>query len=333
MLFLGWGVGLFAVISIALAPCAVACTTSTSSPARSPARAETLSPKVEKQPLPDDIVEQSALPITTLSAQGSLSPEEFETALWEAQVVCFGETHSDPHHHYAQLEALRLLAARAAREQVPLGVGFEMFQQPFQGPLSAFVSGQLEEAPFLEQTEYKKRWAFDFALYRPLLRLARKADLAALALNAPRELSKQIGRQGLSSLSDEQRSGLPELNLDDTRHRAYFDDAMGAHPMPDGGPQMDDMYAAQVLWDESMADASAQWLKSQPSTSHLLVVAGAGHCHRSAIPQRIARRTATQVLSVIPVLASGLESSNELLSLYDVLVVLDDGEAETPASD
>jgi len=292
----------------------LACGASTSARAEAPeARA----------PLPADIVEKSALPIYALVGEEKLP----EPALWErlshARAICFGEQHDSPAHHYAQRRALEELATRSAAEHRSLGVGFEMFQRPYQPALTGFVGGSLAEAQFLIDSDYKDRWGFDFALYRPLLETAREFSLEALALNAPKELTRKIGRSGLAQLDAGEKDQLPELDLDNAEHKAYFDAAMAEHPMPAGGPKLADMYAAQVVWDETMADGAAQWLTHAGANAQFIVFAGSGHCHKSAIPGRVTRRLQQPMLSVTPVLASELSKFKDR-SRYDWLVVLED---------
>jgi hypothetical protein len=98
---------------------------------------------------------------------------------------------------------------------------------------------------------------------------------------------------------------------------------MADHPMPAGGPQLDDMYAVQVVWDETMADTGARWLESTGAASQLVVLAGAGHCHRTAIPARLSRRIHAPVLSVSAVLESKLAELEDR-DRYDWLIVLED---------
>ncbi len=276
-----------------------------------------------RAPLPSDIVAQSALPLYGLAGEEKL----LEPALWErmaaSRVICLGEQHDSPQHHYAQRRALEELATRSAAEQRALAVGFEMFQRPYQAALTGFVAGAVPEEQFLIDSDYRERWGFDFALYRPLLQTAREFSLEALALNAPKEVTRKIGRGGLTGLDASERSELPELNLTDPDHKAYFSAAMGNHPMPEGGPKLEDMYAAQVVWDETMADTAARWLSSAGASSQLIVFAGAGHCHKSAIPARISRRLNVPVLSVTPVLRTQLEAFDDR-ARYDLLLVLED---------
>ncbi|MEY4548149.1 MAG: hypothetical protein RL685_4344 [Pseudomonadota bacterium] len=283
-------------------------------------QSEPLTPKA-RAPLPADVVAKAALPLYVQHGEEKLS----EPALWQAlakqRVICFGEQHDDPAHHFAQRRALEELAARSAAEKRVLAAGFEMFQKPYQTALSSFVGGTLPEAQFLIDSEYKERWGFDFALYRPLLQVARDNNLEALALNTPRELTRKVGRTGLASLEAGERNQLPELDLTNTDHKAYFDAAMGNHAMPDRKPE--DMYAAQVLWDETMAEAAAAWLSRAGENAQLIVFAGSGHCHKSAIPARITRRVQLPVLSVTPVAASQLAQFEDK-QRYDWLVVLQD---------
>jgi uncharacterized iron-regulated protein len=280
-----------------------------------------------RAPLPADIVAKSAAPLYALRTDDPKAEKLTAPAMWDemakARVVCFGEQHDLPAHHFAQRRALEEVAARAISEHGVFAVGFEMFQRPYQAALSGFVGGTLPEAQFLAETEYKERWGFDFALYRPLLLAAREYNLEALALNAPKELTRKIGHSGLASLDAGEKQQLPELDLDNLDHKSYFDAAMSEHPMPAGSPKMADMYAAQVVWDETMAETASNWLSHAGENARFMVFAGSGHCHKAAIPARITRRVHIPVLSSSAVLASELPTFKDR-NRYDWLVVVQD---------
>jgi uncharacterized iron-regulated protein len=276
------------------------------------------------EPLPADVVARAALPISGLEAGVVLAEAELWDRLAESPAVCLGEFHDVAAHHYAQARALDELAARAAAAGLTQAVGFEMFQRPFQAPLSAFVAGELGEPEFLAQTEYQTRWGLDFALYRPLLEGARAQGLAALALNAPAELTRQIGRTGLESLDAEQLAQVPELVLDDAEHRTFIFGLFGVLPEQAAEFGLENVYVAQTTWDETMAETSALWLAETGASARLLNFAGGAHCHRSAIPRRITRRTGEPALSTHVVFQSELDSGAFTPEGYDVLVVLDD---------
>jgi uncharacterized iron-regulated protein len=305
--------------SLVDALCCVACV---SGCAASHAGTTPLTPDA-REPLPADIVAKSALPLHALAGGTEIHEPELWERLASSRVICFGEQHDSPQHHSAQDRALKELATRSVSAQRTLAVGFEMFQRPYQAALTGLVSGTLPEAQFLIDSQYAERWGFDFALYRPLLDTAREFRLEALALNAPKELTRKIGRSGLEGLDTAERSSLPELDLENADHKSYFTAAMGDHPLPAGAPKLEDMYAAQVVWDETMAQTAADWLQKAGPSSQLLLVAGAGHCHRTAIPARITRRTQIPVLSVTPVLRSELGTYTDS-TRYDWLIVLED---------
>ena len=293
-------------------------------PATAPARAPTAT-----APSPDGEVrgvEAAALPYAIVDARTgrAVSTEEFWARLAQARAVCVGEEHPNPHHHWAQLTVVDQLSARAQGRKLALGM--EMVQTPFQGVLDDYAARAIDEAAFLSRTGWSDRWGYDFALYRPMLELARGRGVALVALNAPRELVKRVSRVGIDKLDPGERARLPELVLDDAQHRAWFEGVMadmgggdsphGPSPhaassgaMPDDevhagvAPPFEQIYAAQVVWDETMADSAQRWLGA--GGDGMVILAGTGHCHDSAIVRRLTRRGPTPVISVRPIIDDG----------------------------
>jgi uncharacterized iron-regulated protein len=79
----------------------------------------------------------------------------------------------------------------------------------------------------------------------------------------------------------------------------------------------------QVIWDETMAETSAKWLAANPG-GHLILLAGNGHCHDSAIVNRMKRRGIADTVSVRGVIDDGEGSVGEALArpINDYIVVL-----------
>lgn len=294
-------------------------------------------------------VEAAALPYAMLDARTGreVAAAEAWQRLGSAKVVCVGEEHPNPHHHWAQLEVVRRLVAG---KQPTVALAMEMFQRPFQGVLDDYAAARIDEPALLSRTGWSERWGYDFAMYRPILRHVIEAGGRLIALNPAKELVKRISRQGLESLTAEERAALPELNLADAAHRAWFDGVMSgmggaahssgpaepssesgsaaepsagaAAPSPDAtkpnnphptnphasphgtGPSAERIYTVQVLWDESMADGAARWIRTGPA-NRAIVLAGNGHCHDSAIINRLRRRGINDVVSIRPVLDTG----------------------------
>ena len=228
----------------------------------------------------------------------ALSLEQVAARLAGARVVYVGERHDRASDHAMEDAIAGALGPRA--------VGLEMFQRPAQGALDRYDAGTLDEAGLLEETQWARRWGFDFGFYRPLLERARRDGSPIVALNATSELVRTISTGGLASLPDGQRAALPALDLGVASHRARFDAAMGDHPdlPPD---RVARFYEAQVVWDETMAKSVAHYL-SRPGARPMLVVAGEMHVRRDAIPERAARRGAAPYAIVLPVDASDLQA-------------------------
>jgi uncharacterized iron-regulated protein len=282
----------------------------------------------------------AALPYSVLDARTGrqVDTEMFWGNVAASRVVCVGEEHPNPHHHWFQLETVMQMAKR--RTSAPLALGMEMFQRPFQGVLDDYAAKRIDSAALRSRSGWEERWNYDFALYGPTIDRARDAGATLLALNAPRELTKKLVRQGLDGLSPDDKKQVPEMNLDDRQHRVWFDTTMeemsgphGAAHAPATGdkpdeaapamPSGDRIYAAQVLWDETMADGAASWAKAHP-TGLLVLLAGNGHCHDSAIVRRVQRRGVDRVISIQPVLdVEGRVASALASPMNDYLVVLE----------
>jgi uncharacterized iron-regulated protein len=85
----------------------------------------------------------------------------------------------------------------------------------------------------------------------------------------------------------------------------------------------DRMYSVQVLWDETMASGAADWL-ARDRARQMVILAGDGHCHDSAIVARLKRRGIADAVSVRPVIDDGQGNVAELLAspIYDYLFVM-----------
>jgi uncharacterized iron-regulated protein len=273
--------------------------------------------EAEPPPIP---VEQAGLPFAIVDARTgrAVSEPELYARLASARAICVGEEHPNPHHHWAQLTLVGEIAGHNQGRRLALGL--EMVQAPFQGVLDDWTAQKIDEPALLQRTGWSDRWGYDFALYRPVLERARTSGMTIVALNAPRELVKAVAKKGVAGLSAEEKGKLPALVLDDAQHRAWFDGIMadvsghasgGGHGggdgesegPPPGMPKPDDIYAAQVVWDESMAERARGWLAEGEGT--MVILAGTGHCHDSAIVRRLVRRGGAPAVSIRPIVDDG----------------------------
>jgi uncharacterized iron-regulated protein len=301
-------------------------------------------------------IEAAALPYQVVDARTGKSIDEpaFWARVTAARAVCIGEEHSNPHHHWMQLHVVREVVHRLAKG-TPIALAMEMFQRPFQGALDDYAAHKIDAAALRSRTGFADRWGYDYGFYGPTIDAAVTGGAQLVAANAARELTKKVVHHGLEALTPSERAQLPTLKLDDAEHRAWFDalmDEMGgseAHARkpdpPDGKgdgkspapqhseaaaeqdheemPSADRIYTVQVIWDETMADSAAKWLAAHPG-GHVIVLAGNGHCHDSAVVGRLKRRGIADAISIRGVVDDGEGSVADALArpINDLLVVL-----------
>ena len=170
-----------------------------------------------------------------------------------------------------------------------------MFQRPFQEIINQYIAGKITEAELVEKTEYKNRWGFDWELYASILRFAKENKVPVLALNTPSEISRKVAKGGIENLSDEEKKLIPsitEIKLDNIPYRQMVLKAFEQHQSAGHGNSnsANRFFLAQVLWDETMADGIAKFVKTNPDYQ-VVVLAGQGHVvYGYGIPSRVERR-------------------------------------------
>jgi uncharacterized iron-regulated protein len=267
--------------------------------------------------VPDDVVMRGELPFHGFRGQDStrLAPVDFFDELADADVICIGEDHASPHDHFAELKVLHSLFERTGMNGKELAVGLEMVDRTHQPALDRWVRGEVDEDQFLKESEWSERWGYDFSYYRPQFELVQRHQLGLVGLNLPKEISKKLAKGGMDALTDAERRVVPEeLDLADDVHRAWFDAVMKSHPH---AGDRDNVYLAQVAWDETMADNAVRWVKGRIPGRQLVIFAGSGHCRADGIPNRIERRIRAQVRSVRPLVVGEDENPGEKLEGYD----------------
>jgi uncharacterized iron-regulated protein len=220
-----------------------------------------------------------------------LSQEQLLQNLAEAGVIYLGETHDRLADHEAELQIIQALYAQNPK----LAIGLEMFQRPFQPVLDQYVQGEITEWELHDRSEYDRRWGFPWQFYAPILAFAQTNQIPLIALNTPAEVTYQVARTGFADLSPEALSRIPPLSEIDTSHanyRALIQIAFEAHGVL--SLDFENFLAAQVLWDETMAESIVKFLMQHPD-SQMVVLAGQGHViYGYGIPDRVDRRVLKQ---------------------------------------
>jgi hypothetical protein len=118
--------------------------------------------------------------------------------------------------------AVAFLTSLAALQQWVIGTSNDLFglstlknyvdigsvTMRFQGPLDDYAAHKIDAATLRSRTGWEERWGYDWGFYGPTLDAAAAAGGALLALNAPRELTKKVVREGLEALTPAERAAV-----------------------------------------------------------------------------------------------------------------------------
>jgi uncharacterized iron-regulated protein len=270
----------------------------------------------------DQIEGLSLLFVRAVKQRRNITFGQLVDALSVADVVCVGELHTSEIHHRLQLQVIKALFARDER----LGVGMEVFQEPFQDGIDRYVRNEIDEKEFLRQSEYAKRWSVDWALYRPIVEFCRRNAVPIAALNAPKELTDRVSRVGYDKLTEDEKKKLGEIDFQVKEHRDFWFPRLGMMHGKKARTQQqkaqaERAYQVMTVWDERMAANAARFQKDR-GIRRMVVLAGRSHFDRYfGIPVRLAKRTGGKVVTVrIDSLATHGKSVVDKVADYIVVV-------------
>ena len=189
----------------------------------------------------------------------------------EADVVFFGETHDDSLAHALEDSTYALLLER--RGDVTLSL--EMFETDVQPVVDEYLAGLIDADRLAADA---RAWGNYRVAYHPMVERARAAGQDVVAANAAGRYTRLVGRRGpsaLDALPGASREFLPPypFRYVDTAYRARFFGLMGGMaghgsgggelppghpPIASGGGELSPFFAAQMLWDATMAHSIAQ---------------------------------------------------------------------------
>lgn len=221
----------------------------------------------------------NALGLWDVVAKRAISLDEGARALVQADLVYLGESHDVAAHHAAQLAII----ASMAKVKPDLAVGIEMFPHHDQDVLDAWVGGSLDEDAL--RAAFARNWGMAFELYRDIFVFCRERRIPMVALNAPREIVRQVARGGFASLTPEQIGELPPVAcVVDPAYEAFLRRMFGGHHHGHAS-SFAHFCEAQVVWDTAMAYYAVRFLAERPNTV-MAVLCGQIHAWRPAMPSR-----------------------------------------------
>jgi uncharacterized iron-regulated protein len=165
----------------------------------------------------------------------------------DADVLFFGEEHSDSAGHYLENKIFRALHAAYGNKMV---LSMEMFETDNQLALDEYLQGRIDSARLSKDA---RLWG-NYRDYRPMVEFAKQNKLPVIAANPPRRYVTLVTRRGmkaLDSLSSDAKQFLPPLPYDTLsgRYREKFMETMKGAPESASR----NIYYSQSLWDAGMS--------------------------------------------------------------------------------
>ncbi|MBS9835879.1 ChaN family lipoprotein [Vibrio alginolyticus] len=189
--------------------------------------------------------------------------------LQQADVILIGEWHTHAGVHRFQTDMLKQLTSYDRS----LALSMEQFTRNKQPVVDAYLRGEIGEQYLMKQANAWPNYESD---YRPLVEFAKQKNLPVIAANAPKSIVRCIGRQGLdyiNKLDDDQRMFIAQaINTGSSPYKEKFMASMH-HGKPE---QTEKQFAAQVTWDETMAESIVSYLDDNPG-AQIVHVAGKFH--------------------------------------------------------
>ena len=242
--------------------------------------------------------------------------------LKNADVVLFGENHSDPISHWLQLELTKSLHEKHGEN---LMLGAEMLEADNQVMLDEYLLGFSREKDFEKEA---KIWPNHKTDYRPLLRFARENDLHFVATNIPRRLANMVYRFGVDTLAY-----LPEASKQfiaplpmayDTSLHCYKEISIMA-----GGHGGENLPKSQAIKDATMAHFIHANMKEDTKFIHYH---GSYHSkYHESIMWYLLQLNSSLVIQTIEavVQADVSEFDKELIGNADFFIVVDEDMCKT----
>lgn len=198
----------------------------------------------------------------------ALSLQQLPQSVQNADVILIGEWHTHAGVHRFQTDLLKTLST-----QHRVALSMEQFTRDKQTIVNQYLAGEIGEQVLIQQGNAWPNYESD---YRPLIELAKSKQMDVIAANAPKSTVRCIGRQGLAyldKLTQEERGFLAsEINTGESEYKSKFMASMH-HGKPE---QTEKQFAAQVTWDETMAESIVNYRQQHPNTQ-VIHVAGKFH--------------------------------------------------------
>ena len=222
----------------------------------------------------------------------SVSVDQLLDTISSSRVIYIGETHDNLEAHRVQLEIIRRLYGKYPGR---IAIGMEMFRRSAQGMLDRWHMGTLPDHEF--QRLFRQNWGNSYKTYQTIFNYLKQARIPLIGLKSTEETQNQLRK---NSLDISIALGFPEMDLEDVYHKDHTMAVFGGHSGPSG--KSTSAYRMMVLWEETMAETVANFLKKDNYNDwKMVVLAGGFHVQYGfGIPKRAFRRIPHDYSIILP---------------------------------
>ena len=235
----------------------------------------------------------NALGKPLFGAEQTARQGEFWTSIAGADVIYIGETHDSRSDHEYELELIRGMI----RRRMHFAIGWEMFERTQQRELDRFNARRLSLPELFARTGFEKSWGSYSPLYSRIMEETAQARIPNIGLNAPTALAHKIAKGDPLSLNEKKQ--IPrEFQVPAGAYR-HFLQLLGKHPGMNQD-NLDRFFAAQNLWDQTMARTILEFQEKNPTTK-LVVLTGRGHVQGGfGVPNYVRQKSSAKQLVLLP---------------------------------
>lgn len=220
--------------------------------------------------------------------------ESMMQELLGADMVFFGELHSDPISHWLEFEITKDLYSTKKKDLI---IGAEMFESDNQVILDEYLAGFFTAKKFEANARLWGNYKTD---YKPIVEFAKDSGIYFVATSIPgryASIVNKMGFEGLDSISDEAKKFLPPLPITYDPEVACYKNMLSFLGMTDTTetsdslmPKHEIMHSAQ---DTISINDSLHVEKKDETTKHEMPAMKSDHHFSKNLPKAQAAKDAT----------------------------------------
>ena len=231
---------------------------------------------------------------------GFVEPADVSRAVAKARFVLLGETHDNPDHHALQAHLVQEATKHRDGDPRRPALVLEMLTRDLQPKVSAFLAGGGAAPGFGSAVGWGDLGWPDFAIYRPIIAAALRAELPIVAGDTPRPERRAVAREGISALGAERAMTLGlDQSLGAAAETEMLDTLDTGHCGLMPRESLEPLVLVQRLRDATLARAMIE--ADRNAGQGAILIAGSGHVRRDlGVPWYLANRA--------PELSSGAQT-------------------------